>query len=84
MQLLFGFNVLWFNTHLSNLLNSYALPLQEPVLFSGTLRLNLDPFHTYSDEDVWRALDNAHLRRFVTSLPDGLEHIVAEGGENLR
>ncbi|OWA50132.1 Multidrug resistance-associated protein 1 [Hypsibius exemplaris] len=56
---------------------------QEPVLFSGTLRLNLDPFHTYTDEDVWRALDNAHLRRFVTSLPDGLEHLVAEGGENL-
>lgn len=54
------------------------------MLFSGTLRLNLDPFHMYSDEDVWKALDNAHLRRFVTSLPDGLEHIVAEGGENLR
>jgi ATP-binding cassette, subfamily C (CFTR/MRP), member 1 len=58
--------------------------LQEPVLFSGTLRLNLDPFGSYSDEEVWRALDNAHLRRFISCLPDGLHHTVAEGGENLR
>ncbi|OQV17405.1 Multidrug resistance-associated protein 1 [Hypsibius exemplaris] len=56
---------------------------QEPVLFSGTLRLNLDPFKIYTDEEVWRALENSHLKRFVSSLPDGLEHAVAEGGENL-
>ncbi|XP_055346997.1 multidrug resistance-associated protein 1-like [Paramacrobiotus metropolitanus] len=56
---------------------------QEPVLFSGTLRLNLDPFNAYSDEDVWMALENSHLKRFVSSLPDGLQHAVAEGGENL-
>ncbi|OQV17409.1 Multidrug resistance-associated protein 1 [Hypsibius exemplaris] len=56
---------------------------QDPVLFSGTLRLNLDPFKVYSDEEVWRALENAHLKSFVSSLPDGLEHSVAEGGENL-
>ena len=57
---------------------------QEPVLFSGSLRMNLDPFNKYSDEDVWKALNNAHLSRFVSSLPDGLGHKVAEGGENLR
>jgi len=57
---------------------------QDPVLFSGTLRLNLDPFLTYSDEEVWLALENSHLKRFVSSLPNGLTHIVAEGGENLR
>ncbi|XP_055346894.1 uncharacterized protein LOC129594288 [Paramacrobiotus metropolitanus] len=56
---------------------------QEPVLFSGTLRLNLDPFGAYQDEEVWRALENAHLKRFVSSLPNGLQHTVAEGGENL-
>ncbi|XP_055346995.1 ATP-binding cassette sub-family C member 3-like [Paramacrobiotus metropolitanus] len=55
---------------------------QEPVLFSGTLRINLDPFNKFSDEDVWLALENSHLKRFVSSLPQGLNHIVADGGEN--
>ncbi|GAV03421.1 hypothetical protein RvY_13847 [Ramazzottius varieornatus] len=56
---------------------------QEPVLFSGTLRMNLDPFASSSDEDLWLALENAHLKRFVSSLPNGLQHAVSEGGENL-
>jgi ABC-type multidrug transport system fused ATPase/permease subunit len=56
---------------------------QEPVLFSGTLRLNLDPFDKYSDEEVWRTLELAHLRSFVSTLPDGLQHECSEGGENL-
>ncbi|XP_067009700.2 multidrug resistance-associated protein 1 isoform X3 [Anabrus simplex] len=56
---------------------------QDPVLFSGTLRLNLDPFNTHSDEEVWRALEHAHLKAFVKGLPAGLNHEVTEGGENL-
>ncbi|XP_028034268.1 multidrug resistance-associated protein 1 isoform X4 [Bombyx mandarina] len=56
---------------------------QEPILFSGTLRSNLDPFEAYSDEEIWRALEHAHLRAFVQGLPAGLRHEVAEGGENL-
>ncbi|XP_069695544.1 multidrug resistance-associated protein 1 isoform X5 [Periplaneta americana] len=56
---------------------------QDPVLFSGTLRLNLDPFGQYSDVDVWRALEHAHLKAFVKGLPAALEHQVSEGGENL-
>ncbi|XP_075974894.1 multidrug-Resistance like Protein 1 isoform X3 [Anticarsia gemmatalis] len=56
---------------------------QDPVLFSGTLRMNLDPFETYSDQDVWRALEHAHLKPFVQGLQAGLRHEVSEGGENL-
>ncbi|CAH1646738.1 unnamed protein product [Spodoptera littoralis] len=56
---------------------------QDPVLFSGTLRMNLDPFETFTDEDIWRALEYAHLKPFVQGLPAGLRHEVAEGGENL-
>ena len=40
---------------------------QDPVLFSGSLRLNLDPFNTCSDDDLWRALAHAHLKDFVKS-----------------
>lgn len=56
---------------------------QDPVLFSGTLRFNLDPFEAYSDEEIWSALRNAHLEPFVSSLNEKLQHHISEGGENL-
>ncbi|XP_053196098.1 multidrug resistance-associated protein 1-like isoform X2 [Scomber japonicus] len=56
---------------------------QDPVLFSGSLRMNLDPFDTCSDEDLWRALRLAHLDAFVSALPQKLDHECCEGGENL-
>lgn len=58
--------------------------LQDPVLFSGSLRMNLDPFDAYSDEEVWGALELAHLKHFVSGLPDKLNYECSEGGENLR
>ena len=54
------------------------------MLFSGTLRLNLDPFGKYSDTELWQALEHAHLKSFVKELSAGLEYGVTEGGENLR
>lgn len=56
---------------------------QDPVLFSGTLRMNLDPFDAYSDDDIWRSLEHAHLKNFVQGLAAGLRHEISEGGENL-
>ena len=57
---------------------------QDPVLFSGSLRMNLDPFDQFTDAEVWRALELAHLKEVVeTSLSEGLMHTVAEGGDNL-
>ncbi|XP_073333856.1 multidrug resistance-associated protein 1-like [Pagrus major] len=56
---------------------------QDPVLFSGSLRMNLDPFDTCSDEDLWKALELAHLSSFVSALPQKLNHHCCEGGENL-
>jgi len=56
---------------------------QDPVLFSGSLRMNVDPFNAYSDQSVWAALEHAHLKAFVQSLPAALHHQVSEGGENL-
>lgn len=56
---------------------------QDPVLFSGSLRLNLDPFDQYSDQELHQALKLAHLESFVTNLKEGLEHEITEGGENV-
>ncbi|XP_068141679.1 multidrug resistance-associated protein 1 isoform X2 [Drosophila tropicalis] len=56
---------------------------QDPVLFSGSLRINLDPFEIKSDEEIWKALELSHLKTFVKSLAAGLNHEISEGGENL-
>ena len=56
---------------------------QDPVLFSGSLRMNIDPFNSYSDDAIWTALEQSHLKAFVKGLSDGLEYKISEGGENL-
>ncbi|XP_046361910.2 multidrug resistance-associated protein 1-like [Haliotis rufescens] len=56
---------------------------QDPVLFAGNLRGNVDPFNQYSDNQIWQALEHAHLKTFVETLPNGLEHECSEGGENM-
>ena len=56
---------------------------KDPVLFSGTLRNNLDPFEMYSDQQIWKALENAHLKEFVEKLDKKL-YQTFEVGENIR
>ncbi|XP_065206731.1 multidrug resistance-associated protein 1-like [Planococcus citri] len=56
---------------------------QDPVLFAGTLRFNLDPFQAYHDSTLWDVLEKAHLKDFVRNLPDRLEYQIKEGGGNL-
>ena len=56
---------------------------QDPVLFSGTLRMNLDPFNKHSDQELWTALELSNLQEYVKGLDQGFMFEVAEGGENL-
>ena len=55
---------------------------QDPVLFSGTLRRNLDPFGEYNDEALWSALEDVKLKQAVSELSAGLESNMTEGGSN--
>ncbi|KAG1453512.1 hypothetical protein G6F56_007556 [Rhizopus delemar] len=55
---------------------------QDPVLFAGTVRDNLDPFGTSDDAQLWRALEQSHLHQHISSLDNKLNAVVLEGGEN--
>lgn len=55
---------------------------QEPVLFVGTIRSNLDPFGQYEDNAIWRALDAVHLGDKVKEMPLKLDSPVIEHGKN--
>lgn len=48
----------------------------------GTMRKNLDPFEEYSDETLWRALEQVELKDVIAELPAGLNTNVSEGGTN--
>jgi ABC-type multidrug transport system fused ATPase/permease subunit len=68
---------------LGTLRSRLTIILQDPVLFSGSLRLNLDPFNKCNTYSIWKSLEPAHLRSYVSALPGGLDHMVSEGGDNL-
>ncbi|KAH7314782.1 hypothetical protein KP509_21G019800 [Ceratopteris richardii] len=55
---------------------------QEPVLFQGTLRLNLDPFDAYSDAEIWEVLQKCQLDKIVREKPERLSTPVMDYGEN--
>ncbi|KAL8468610.1 hypothetical protein ACS0TY_031707 [Phlomoides rotata] len=55
---------------------------QSPVLFSGSVRFNLDPFNEHNDADLWEALERAHLKDVIRRNPLGLDAEVSEAGEN--
>ncbi|OZJ03176.1 hypothetical protein BZG36_04070 [Bifiguratus adelaidae] len=64
---------------------------QDPVLFSGTLRSNLDPFNVHEDSQIWEALRRVHLIEGDEDMAEGttrhvafssLDNLVSEGGGN--
>ncbi|XP_063809091.1 ATP-binding cassette sub-family C member 4 [Pseudophryne corroboree] len=55
---------------------------QEPVLFTGTMRKNLDPFDEHTDEELWDVLDEVQLKEAIEELPSKIETQLAESGSN--
>uniref|UniRef100_A0A8U7PAK7 ABC-type glutathione-S-conjugate transporter n=1 Tax=Corvus moneduloides TaxID=1196302 RepID=A0A8U7PAK7_CORMO len=68
---------------LHNLRSKITVVPQDPVLFSGSLRMNLDPLNQYTDADIWTALELTQLKNFVADLPEQLEYKCTDQGENL-
>ena len=56
---------------------------QNPVLFNGSLRMNMDPFDEYEDKEIWDALQEASLKSMVETLPWKLNEEIRENGANL-
>ncbi|KAG5021323.1 hypothetical protein JHK85_017665 [Glycine max] len=55
---------------------------QEPTLFKGSIRTNLDPLGLYSDDDLWKALEKCQLKETISRLPNLLDSLVSDEGGN--
>lgn len=67
---------------LHDLRGKIAIIPQDSMLFSGHLRINLDPFKEKTDNEIYDALEQVQLKSYVISLGEGLEYKVIDGGSN--
>ena len=80
LQLYLKYIYIWF----SELLICLYWNKKDPVLFSGTLKFNIDPFDQYKETQLWNALEQVNLKTVAENIDKKLEFQCSEGGDNLR
>jgi ATP-binding cassette subfamily C (CFTR/MRP) protein 1 len=68
---------------LKELRSNLGIIPQMPVLFSGTIKTNIDPFDEYGDDQIWKALEQCGMKEAVENMPGMLSASVSEYGENM-
>ncbi|CAD5112464.1 DgyrCDS1685 [Dimorphilus gyrociliatus] len=71
------------NLELSKSRSAISVIPQDPILFSGSFRSNLDPFDTYTDDEIWSCLEKVQLSQRVFNQREQLDSQIMEGGKNL-
>ncbi len=76
-----GIDISFLSLH--KLRSSITVIPQDPILFSGSLRYNIDPMRQYSDHQILQVLNDVKLSQFYSSLSEGLDYEIVGNGDNL-
>ncbi|KAK2649459.1 hypothetical protein Ddye_016948 [Dipteronia dyeriana] len=75
-----GFDISLLGLH--DVRSRFGIIPQDPVLFEGTVRSNIDPTGQYTDDEIWKSLERCQLKDVVTAKPSKLDSLVTDQGDN--